>query len=1600
MNKKRFISALLVVVMVFTSLHLDSIDVKAMTEADNSIVYSYNDTDKTATVTGYNDDSSNPVTSIVIPETVTKDNVSYTVSSIESGALTQDKCSALKEVAVLGDKVEIQKDAFGKAVVDGETTGGFVVWCNAGSTAETYGNSIGATVKYLNVKDIEIQQPVKTYFSGCEPFTITTTIAAKDSATATEDILFTIPKESMKYIYFVGNDGNPTNTTTGTITQNSDGTAKVEAMVQVCTTENMDVQDAEVTITASSRGTGENATNTYNIYKATSTISQEIRVFKVIREYDEAKKQYITQAVESGEGVLIKVEEVPLEELESNGYFSNNTLYVDKDYIFAIKGLTDNVSAYDSIGSTWNISTQKAVESLVGKTFNFTSVSDKQLEAYGIADTNGNEIVDVDARLLKYANSVGTTYTRLFSKNNTLSKNINVQVCQPAESLKMKLNGAEVEYGSYISGLVQTSYQLSHEFTPTNSTDTVVWSSDNPGVASVNDGTSLYLNTAGDATITCTVKDSKSGKRNLAGWFKIKSLAKYQYKEIVFAKDDNKNETITKCDIPVNGEYKIIVCDARDGVIYTPADSETAANEPCTFKSSNESVAKVDEYGTITAGAKAGTAKITVISESGVSNILEVNVYAPVTDIVANTIFTVPMGQTRELSYSFKPATATEDVVWSSENNSICVAEDYVNDNGERSVKISGLKEGKAMLTGKTVQSGATVRINVEVAKPINTDKISLNSDLNDVTTDEEGNTVYNVAKGNSFYVKPVITSNDPENPTPNDLTKWTIEAGQDVCNVSSDGGNTVTFTAKKTGKIKATFTAYGKTPAGDEFEKNVSFYINVYVPATSVDIKANNASADVVNVELGNTAQISAILTPSDSTDSISWTQDNDNVELSVDKTASGVSTILTGKKVGTTTLTATSDSGKVDTIKVNVIIKAEKISFYQHGQEATKAYVPLKGTADISLSVSNDDVTTDKTFTWSTTGNSTYINIKPSEDGKSAVIEGLAKGTQKITVTAPSGATASIDVEVVVPAESIELNNTEFSIFKGDSPINVFANISPAETTDVVTWSVDKEGIIKITEDKANTTTTKKSITVQGVEVGEVKLTATTVDGLTASMKITVTARDIVDTTISDIPDQTYSGREITPGFNVVSGNKSLRLNTDYTVRYTDNINAGTATVTVEGIGIYAGTMTTTFKINPKQISQTQNQAVTAVKYNGQAQTPELALTDSASGTAVTLVEGKDYTVEYLNNTNVGNGIIKFTGMGNYTGEKSVNFQITAKDISTAEDVVIEDIPSVTYNGTGQIPDVVVKDGDKVLELNKDYIVAAADNVNAGTATVTITGRGNYTGILKSQFTINRKSLSKAKLPVFNNQTYCGKAFTITGMTVVVDNRTLSMNNDFKVTCTNNKYPGKATVKIIGIGNYKSSATTSYIILPAAPTQPKISSNTSSSVKLSWKKSVKATGYYIYKYDQKKNKYVKAASTRKNSVTISKLASGTNTTFQIYSYVKVGSKVYRSAQYATIVAGTKTKTPSIKKVKSQVSKSAIIEWKTVTGAEGYEIYYSTSKNGKYKLFGKVNGVSSNVTGLKAKKKYYFKIRTYRTINGKVYYSSYSSVKSAKIKK
>ena len=96
-----------------------------------------------------------------------------------------------------------------------------------------------------------------------------------------------------------------------------------------------------------------------------------------------------------------------------------------------------------------------------------------------------------------------------------------------------------------------------------------------------------------------------------------------------------------------------------------------------------------------------------------------------------------------------------------------------------------------------------------------------------------------------------------------------------------------------------------------------------------------------------------------------------------------------------------------------------------------------------------------------------------------------------------------------------------------------------------------------------------------------------------------------------------------------------------------------------------------------------------------------------------------------------------------------------------------------------------------------------------------------------------------------------------------------------------------------------------------------------------------------------------------------------------------------------------TKTTTPKISKVTAG-KKKATVKWSKVTGATGYEIYMSTKKSSGYKKVGtntKNNKISYTKTKLKRKKKYYFKVRTYRIVNGKKVYSSYSNVKYVKVK-
>ena len=131
-----------------------------------------------------------------------------------------------------------------------------------------------------------------------------------------------------------------------------------------------------------------------------------------------------------------------------------------------------------------------------------------------------------------------------------------------------------------------------------------------------------------------------------------------------------------------------------------------------------------------------------------------------------------------------------------------------------------------------------------------------------------------------------------------------------------------------------------------------------------------------------------------------------------------------------------------------------------------------------------------------------------------------------------------------------------------------------------------------------------------------------------------------------------------------------------------------------------------------------------------------PDLSV--SIGGT--TLVKGVDYDVSYKNNVNVGTATVVIAGKGNYCGTKEATFKITPKALPQPS----LSATSFVYDGKAKTPSVTVKDGSKSLIKDKDYSISYANNTGIGTAKVTITGKGNYSGTKTLSFKIVASSSS----------------------------------------------------------------------------------------------------------------------------------------------------------------------------------------------------------------------------------------------------------------
>lgn len=108
-------------------------------------------------------------------------------------------------------------------------------------------------------------------------------------------------------------------------------------------------------------------------------------------------------------------------------------------------------------------------------------------------------------------------------------------------------------------------------------------------------------------------------------------------------------------------------------------------------------------------------------------------------------------------------------------------------------------------------------------------------------------------------------------------------------------------------------------------------------------------------------------------------------------------------------------------------------------------------------------------------------------------------------------------------------------------------------------------------------------------------------------------------------------------------------------------------------------------------------------------------------------------------------------------------------------------------------------------------------------------------------------------------------------------------------------------------------------------------------------------------------------------------------------------GKGKYNGVKYVYFYISPQKQT--IKSLVSSKSKTAILKFKKVHGQNGVQICYATNKSFKSAKYSTTTSTTKTISKLKSKKKYYFKIRAYKTVRGKKVYGPYSSVKSIKIK-
>ncbi len=263
----------------------------------------------------------------------------------------------------------------------------------------------------------------------------------------------------------------------------------------------------------------------------------------------------------------------------------------------------------------------------------------------------------------------------------------------------------------------------------------------------------------------------------------------------------------------------------------------------------------------------------------------------------------------------------------------------------------------------------------------------------------------------------------------------------------------------------------------------------------------------------------------------------------------------------------------------------------------------------------------------------------------------------------------------------------------------------------------------------------------------------------------------------------------------FTVKSGKTCLTEGVDYEVSYENNVNVGTATLTVTGINDYAGSKSVTFKITGKTFSEktVTAESVAEQTYTGFAITQNSAVLtykENANAEEKTLTYGTDYTISYKNNIKKGTATMAFRGLesAGYTGSFTKTFKISPAQITSVEG--LDATLSAEYSKSGAKPSLTLTlrtdSGTYTLTEGVDYTLSCSNNKTVTTegsnATVKIKGKGNFAGTSESiSYTVTAKSLDSDDISVAITPIYVDGKTRKLSVTVKDGKTTLKKGTDY---------------------------------------------------------------------------------------------------------------------------------------------------------------------------------------------------------------------------